>query len=161
METSQPMDTKDFADKMDRLADAVTKLTFEASEKRHTANGAVNAVVLALQEGQELQADRIGVLEKTAKETTETLELVRNLSTRLIGNAEMKTEGLVHEVEKIGMRVERVEEKATRTDTKLGRLMFAGTAVVAAFTMAGGLITWMITSRFWLLFSAAAANTTP
>lgn len=152
---SHPIETKTLVAQMDRLTDALTASLLDNEQKRHSANGAVNSVVVAIQDGLEIQRGRIEMLERTTKETTETLIIVKEmagvvskLSDRMVGDDKMKSVGLVQEVEAVKGRVVEVEKKQVETDGKIKAVRYAVLSVAGL----GALITWLQTTGFFQIF---------
>jgi len=152
------MDTSDLVKRFDRLADAVQAIALDSAEKRHAANGATNGVILAIQNATEAHALRIDVLEKTAKETSETLVIVKDMATtiqalsdRMVGNDKMKTEGLVQEVKIIRIDVDNLKEGQRETTAKVQAVRY----VVLVIGMLGAVVTWLQTTGFLQIFARA------
>lgn len=153
MSEQTPISTEALIKGMEVLSAELKVATKDSSDKRHQMNGAVSTAVMALRETMELQSTRIQVLEKTAKETTETLfavrdmsGVVRDISDRLIGNDKYKTTGLVQEVVELRteyrIKVAVLEAKQEKVD---GQIKFLRGVIVAVGVM-GAIVTFLQSS---------------
>lgn len=162
-ETRRPVTTPELVEELAKLRNLIT----EAREKRHDGNGALNEVLLAVQNTSETHHERLEVVEKVMLHDFPMLVRdIQIIKTRIVGDDAMKIPGLVQQmnsldrdVQALTPRLEAVESAAekvklmevkletvnvlaTSTSWDLKVMKIVGSAVTAAVLAIGGIVTW-------------------
>lgn len=137
--SSGPLTTKQLNERLDQLER--TQRT-----ERHDANGKIGAAILKQGEEQIRAADRLTQLETTVHNMNENIremqeslspftELAQGLKNRIMGDPDMKSEGLISEHNELKDRLGTIEQIAK--DTKREQRI-----AVAVLLAIGGVVTW-------------------
>lgn len=116
----------------------------DMTDTRHKGNEALNSIVLRFTEQTERHETRIQVMETAITRMVQGLASdLRDIKTRLIGDENLKSDGLVQQHNMVTMRLDGVEKMAKENRNEIAGLKRERIVAVSVLAAGGATLAWV------------------
>ncbi len=134
------METEQLVEELKKVSARLDGMT----DTRHKGNEALNAIILQFTEQTERHETRIQTMETTINRMIQTLASdLRDIKTRLIGDAALQSDGLVQQHNGVITRLVVVEQKADKNRDDLNWIKRERIVVFSVIAGAGSVLAWI------------------